>query len=56
MRCDQNINLLERFLEVLFEIFEKLFGRSIVGRNHFDLYDVVNKLNATILPGSLIRR
>ena len=46
--CNQNINLLKRLFEALFEFFQKLLGRPIVGRHDFDLYDLVNVLDSSV--------
>jgi hypothetical protein len=55
LRGDQDVNLLEKALEAFFEFFEEPFGLPVSASDDFYLDDIVNKVDATVFPTSLIR-
>jgi hypothetical protein len=55
LRGDQDVNLLEKALEAFLEFFEEPFGLPVSASDDFYLDDIVNKVDATVFPTSLIR-
>jgi hypothetical protein len=52
----KNIDLTEILLEPLFKVLEEPLRGAIIARNDFNCDDVVQELDATILPSALIGR
>lgn len=47
---NQDVNLLERFFEAFFEIFEASLCRTITRRDDLNLDDIVHVLDSAVLP------